>query len=249
MLVGRDAELAELGAALSRIATGGALYLFTGEPGIGKTRLASEVTSIARAKGARVSWGRCWEAGGAPPFWPWREGLEGCGVAFPEAATMASMDPAEARFALFREVASALGREAARQPLLIVLEDLHAADQPTLLLLEFLANQLRALPIVVVGTFRDREAHLRPEAGEALLRVGRSGRELRLSALSEAEVGTLLGDAIEGADAKLAATVYAITHGNPLFVDEMVRDVKARGRVIGISVIAGTSAHCLPWKA
>ena len=229
MLVGRDRELAELAAALSRIATGGALYLFTGEPGIGKTRLAAEVASIARGRGVRASWGRCWEAGGAPPFWPWREALDGCGVAFPDAATMAAGDPTEARFALFREIASALGREAARQPLLIVLEDLHAADLPTLVLLEFVATQLRAHPIVVVGTYRDLEARLRPDAGDVLARLGRSGRALRLSALSEAHVAAILGDAIEGADARLAATVYEITHGNPLFVDEMVRDVRARG--------------------
>jgi predicted ATPase len=132
--VGRDWELAELKAALARISTAGALYLFTGEPGIGKTRLAAEATSLARACGVRASWGRCWEAGGAPPFWPWREALDGCGVPFPDAATIATGDLAEARFALFREIASALAREAAREPLMIVLEDLHAADQPTLVL-------------------------------------------------------------------------------------------------------------------
>lgn len=239
MLVGRDSELAELRVALSRIAIGGAVYLLTGEPGIGKTRLASEVTSVARECGARVSWGRCWEAGGAPPFWPWREALAGCGVAFPDAAAMAAGDPAEARFALFREVASALGREAALKPLLIVLEDLHAADQPTLVLLEFVTSQLRSHPIVLVGTFRDLEARLRPEAGDVLARVGRSGRVLRLAALSEAEVGSVLGDAIEGADAELTATIYEITRGNPLFVDEMVRDVRVRGIGHGVSIPLG----------
>lgn len=59
-LVGRDSELAELSASLNEIATSGALYLVTGEPGIGKTRLASETTSIARALGVRVDVGRCW---------------------------------------------------------------------------------------------------------------------------------------------------------------------------------------------
>src|SRR5437764_6188861 len=135
MLVGRDRELESLREPLSRIATGGGVYFLCGEPGIGKTRLASEVASLARDRGIRAAWGRCWEAGGAPPFWPWREALEGCGVAFPDAVTGA--DPNEARFALFQNVATVLGCEAARQPLLIVLEDLHAADQPTLLLLEF----------------------------------------------------------------------------------------------------------------
>ena len=152
---------------------------------------------------------------------------------------MPAADPAEARFALFREVASALGREAASQPLLIVLEDLHAADQPTLVLLEFVANQLRAHPIVVVGTYRDLEARLRPDAGDVFARLGRSDRVLPLSALSEAGVAALLRDAIEDADARLAAMIYEITHGNPLFVDEMVRDVRARGIGHGVSIPLG----------
>src|SRR5262245_53038069 len=123
MLVGRAREVEVLSSALSRIAEGGVLHLLTGEPGIGKTRLAAEVAGLARDRSVRVSWGRCWEAGGAPPFWPWREALEGYGVAFPDAAAIAASQPAEARFALFREVASALAREAARGPLLVVLED------------------------------------------------------------------------------------------------------------------------------
>jgi len=239
VLVGRDRELAELTEALARTATGGALYLFAGEPGIGKTRLASEVAAVARQRGVRASWGRCWEAGGAPPFWPWREALDGCGVAFPDAAAMGAGNPAEARFTLFREVATLLGREAARKPVLVVLEDLHAADLPTLLLLEFVAGQLNALPIVVVGTYRDLEARLRPDAGDILSRLGRSGHVLRLSALSEAQVAALLGDAIEGCDDRLAAKVYAITHGNPLFVAEMVRDIRARGLDQEVSIPLG----------
>lgn len=229
MLVGRDRELAELTVALSRIVAGGALYLFTGEPGIGKTRLSSEVAAVARQHDVRVSWGRSWEAGGAPPFWPWREALEGYGLCFPDAAAMAIGNLAEARFALFREIVVELGREAARKPLLIVLEDLHAADLPTLLLLEFAASQLPSHPIVIVGTYRDLEARLRPEAGDVIARLERTGRPFRLSALSVADVAAILGDAIAGADEKLATTVYEITHGNPLFVDEMVRDVRARG--------------------
>jgi hypothetical protein len=239
VLVGRESEIAELDGALSRITMGGALYLFAGEPGIGKTRLATEVTRIARQRGARVSWGRCWEAGGAPPYWAWREALEGCGLAFPDAVASGATDPSEARFVLFQEVASTLGREAARQPLLIVLEDLHAADQPTLALLEAVAHKLAAHSIVVVGTYRDLEARMRPDAGDVLARLGRSGRVLRLPALSKAEVAALVSDAIMGAAAELAAKVYEVTHGNPLFVDEMVRDVRARGVGEGVSIPLG----------
>jgi hypothetical protein len=160
-------------------------------------------------------------------------------VAFPDAVTMAGADPTEARFALFKEVASALEQVAARQPVVLVLEDLHAADLPTLVLLEFVARKLAALPVVVVGTYRDLEARLRADAGDVLARVGRSGRVLRLSALSEADVAAFVRDAIDGADEQLATKIYEITHGNPLFVDEMVRDVRARGVGHAVSIPLG----------
>jgi predicted ATPase len=66
--------------------------------------------------------------------------------------------------------------------------------------------------------------------GDVLARVGRSGEVLHLSRLEPAEVGALLRDAVPSANQQLAATIYDITQGNPLFVDEMVREVRARGQ-------------------
>src|SRR5262245_35294492 len=72
--VGRDRELAELEAGLENALGGrGRLYLIAGEPGIGKTRLAEQLAGHATERGARVVWGRCWEGGGAPPYWPWAQ--------------------------------------------------------------------------------------------------------------------------------------------------------------------------------
>ena len=69
--VGRDRELAELRAGLDDVGAGqGRLFLLSGEPGIGKTRLAEEISTDASARGMRVVWGRCWEGGGAPAYWP-----------------------------------------------------------------------------------------------------------------------------------------------------------------------------------
>ncbi len=77
--VGRAGEVAELTAALDNALAGrGGLYLLAGEPGIGKTRLAEELAALARERGARVLWGRCWEAGGAPAYWPWTQALRAC---------------------------------------------------------------------------------------------------------------------------------------------------------------------------
>src|SRR5918994_4606152 len=70
--VGRDREVAELVSGLEDAAGGrGRLFLIAGEPGIGKTWLAERVAEHATSRGNRVVWGRCWEGGGAPPFWPW----------------------------------------------------------------------------------------------------------------------------------------------------------------------------------
>src|SRR5689334_19105632 len=75
-LLGRDRELAELDAVLrSAEDNKGALVLLVGEPGIGKTRLANDFASEAASRGAKVTWGRAWEAGGAPAYWPWMEAL------------------------------------------------------------------------------------------------------------------------------------------------------------------------------
>src|SRR5690348_10264328 len=70
--VGRERELGELRRALDQADSGqGRLFLISGEPGIGKTRLAEEVATDATSRGMRVVWGRCWEGGGAPAYWPW----------------------------------------------------------------------------------------------------------------------------------------------------------------------------------
>src|SRR6266542_6441852 len=81
--VGRDREVAELAVALEDAAGGrGCLLLVAGEPGIGKTWLAEHLAGRALQRGIRVLWGRCWEGGGAPPFWPWAQIIgtlvEGC---------------------------------------------------------------------------------------------------------------------------------------------------------------------------
>ena len=93
-----------MSAALERLPSGsGSLFLLAGEPGIGKTRLATEVGTRARERGLRTVWGQCWEAGGAPVLWPWREAIEGLGLAFPDPGAITIADLAEARFALFQD--------------------------------------------------------------------------------------------------------------------------------------------------
>ncbi|MGH7778552.1 MAG: ATP-binding protein [Candidatus Binataceae bacterium] len=77
--VGREAELVRMLAGLEAAAAGrGNLVLLSGEPGIGKTRICEELDNLARARGVPVTWGRCWEGGGAQPYWPWIQVLRFC---------------------------------------------------------------------------------------------------------------------------------------------------------------------------
>src|SRR5258706_13308658 len=142
MFVGRDEELSRLTGALDDAVSGrGRLFLLSGEPGIGKARLCDEVAGRASERNVRVAWGRCWEAGGAPAYWPWIQALresvgeEALASAVPElGATTPADDPQQARFRLFDAATKLLARTAAREPLLLVLDDLPAADAPSLLL-------------------------------------------------------------------------------------------------------------------
>ena len=153
-LYGRTQILARARTWLARACAGsGRLVLFTGEPGIGKSRLAEQVALEASALGAATAWGRCWEAGGAPAYWPWIQVFRELDMnedPFVGAAGL-SLNAPEARFAAFDRAVRSLRELAARRPLLLVLDDLHAADAPSLLLLLLLARELAlgALPVAV----------------------------------------------------------------------------------------------------
>ena len=76
VFVGREDEVGRLTRGLDEALAGrGRLFVVSGEPGIGKTRLCDEISARAADRGARVAWGRCWEAGGAPAYWPWIQSL------------------------------------------------------------------------------------------------------------------------------------------------------------------------------
>lgn len=257
-LLGRDRELAELRRAVDAAEAGsGALVLLAGEPGIGKTRLADELAAEATARGARVTWGRAWEAGGAPAYWPWIEALRPLAPLpaaasesergrvlhlarllpelVPGEAPPAAADPAQDRFRLGEAVAGLLAVTARERPLVVVLDDLHAADVGSLTLLHFVARTLRASRVVIVATYRDAEARLSADAGDALARIAREGRYLALGRLAPDEVASWA--AAEGVGD--GAAIFAATEGNPLFVVEMLRLARARG-------VAATPAGRLP---
>jgi DNA-binding SARP family transcriptional activator len=252
--VGRDRELGELLRGLEDALAGeGRLFLISGEPGIGKSRLVEHLTRRARERGAEVLVGRCWEAGGAPAYWPWVQALRRyvrdrdpvlicsqVGVGAPDLAQLLPelnelygelpapplSDPEGARFRLFEATSAFLRASSLTQPLVLAFDDLHAADAPSLLLLQFLAGELADARLLVVGAYRDVDPSLRDPLRETLdeLRRQPATHSLPLTGLPETDVGSFV-TAATGVEpgAKLVSALYRATDGNPLFVEEIVR--------------------------
>jgi tetratricopeptide (TPR) repeat protein len=250
MIVGRDRELQQMVGALDDVAHGrGSIWFLTGEPGIGKSRLAEEIGSQARQRQMRVFWGRCWEAGGAPAYWPWVQVLRALlrtadpHAAGPHADALAQilpelrqlqptetldLEPDQARFQLMDAIGSLLGEAARPSPLVIVLEDLHAADVSSVLLLEFLSGTVRHQALLVLGTFREAQLADAP-AGSQLLRVAQEGHRISLRPFSEDEVASFLNATGRPAQRDVVATLHRTTDGHPLFLTEVVRLWRAQG--------------------
>lgn len=281
-LLGRDAPLAALTAMLNDVCAGagtragGRLAFLAGEPGIGKTTLADALSAYAQQRGAQVTWGRAWESGGAPAYWPWTQALEsllrtrsdddaraiveraGADAArlvpsfasVLEGAATAGTDAESARFAVGRALAALIAAltttNAARTTsnaavttpdaavgtsaggaLLIVLDDLHAADLGTLHALRFVARELRTLPVLIVGTLRDVEARMDDDKAALLAAIERDGTTLSLARLARDDTATLARrvarDAHVEIDDVTELAIWQATRGNPLFVDEVAR--------------------------
>ena len=144
----------------------------------------------------------------------------------------AATDSESARFRLFDAVATLLKNVARNGPLLIVIDDLHDADQPSLQMLRFVARETKDERILVVGTYRDVEVRQSPELGKLIGDLIREGRTVSIAGLSQAEVGEFIErSSAKKADDKLVVDLYHATDGNPLFVDGVVRLLAAEGKL------------------
>jgi tetratricopeptide (TPR) repeat protein len=258
-LLGRTRELADLDATLEETATGhGGLVLLTGEPGIGKTRLATALGERAAADGHRIAWARGWDGGGAPAFWPWVQVVRalaadrdddalraelGAGARWvaqlapelrerldlPEAGDLESE---QARFALFDAVTVFLRNTAAREPLVVLLDDLHTADLPSLLLLAFLARALSETRVLVITTHHEAGPRRGPEVEAVFGELTRFGVRFDLGGLEDDDLRALVIHR-SGADPseELVRTLHELTEGNPFYSDEVVRLLVAQGRI------------------
>jgi eukaryotic-like serine/threonine-protein kinase len=247
--VGRLRELGELSAVLVEAsARRGGLFLVTGEPGIGKSRLMEEFASLLADQGWQVLAGRCWEHGGAPAYWPWIQVVRAAGSEFEECIPApadtggrpgtsepfkapTSADPERDRFRLFDGVARFLMKVADDRRLLVVLDDLHAADAPSLLLLRFLAQTIAGERIVLLGAYREAEQRVH-ELAELFAELARVGHRIPLRGLSRPEVGAYISRVTAHAPPEaVVVRVHEVTAGNPLFVGEVVRVLLAERRL------------------
>lgn len=222
-VIGRRRELGALSAWLDAARTGaGRLVLCAGEPGIGKTRLAQELAGLALAGGTTVAWGRCVEAEGSPAFWPWRQVLRSLGTE-PEAVLGGDVESPEDRFRVFEGVTEAVRDGAADGGLTVILDDIHWADEPSLLALRHVADHIGGAPLLVLATFRDVEpTSLLPRVLPHLLRAPAVER-IDLRGFGLAEVREQLSRVGAGEPDAHAPRVLDVTGGNPLFVREVAR--------------------------
>ncbi len=248
--VGRHHAMSVLQVALAHACLGnGQLVLLVGDAGMGKTRTAEQLGILATAEGCRVLWGHCHEEEGAPPYWPWIQALrafadedvaEGLPAGTEEDVLALSalfnklsgrqpaperasgIPPEAARFQLFDAVNTFLQRAAQRQSVLLVLDDLHAADQSSLRLLDFVARGLARSRILIVGTCRHEGSFQRQSLFAALSHAPLS--TLPLEGLDSRAVRQLMTDALGQQPSRaLLRSVMDLTEGNPFFVMEIVR--------------------------
>jgi eukaryotic-like serine/threonine-protein kinase len=261
--VGRAAELERLKEAVDSAFGGqGSLVMLAGEPGIGKTRLAEEASTYARLRGGRVLLGKCVESEGALPYLPFVEALRhyvadcsddalraelatgGGDVAklvseirqritdLPESARS---EPEEERYRLFESVSVFLLNAARARPILLVLDDVHWADRPSLLLLQHLARRLAGSRMLVVGTYRDVELDRKHPFASVLadLRRERIFERILLRGLSTEEVRSLIEalaqHELDSLAINFASALRRETEGNPFFIEEVLRHMLETG--------------------
>lgn len=237
LLVGRDRELRILDDGVAAASRGErAVLMITGEPGIGKTRLLEELVTRVIAGGGVACWGRTWEVGHTPPFSPWTEVLAALETPGDPAPALDGSDEhgdAKARFERFGEVVAFLRRRAAHAPVALLFDDLHAADPSSLQLLEYALPLLIGKRVLFGLAARNLDANRETEA--ALARIQRGAFRVPLSRLGEDDVQALVAGVAD------AHRVYALSDGNPLFVEELLAAQRTHG-LLGLPPLSSVRA-------
>jgi DNA-binding winged helix-turn-helix (wHTH) protein/tetratricopeptide (TPR) repeat protein len=263
VMVGRGAELASLTRGLDDAgARNGRLFLICGEPGVGKTRLANEVAIEAQARGIALMVGHCSEHDEAVAYLPFVEILENfverseggdrlraaLGDEGPELARLLpklksivpqlpssmALPPAQARRHLFNSFFDFAARVASSRPAVMIIEDLHWADDSTLSLLDHIARRISDLALMVICTYRDVEMNMTSGLARTLedLVRGRLATALRLQRLPRQEVALMLSSLSgKSPPQRLVAEIFAETEGNPFLVEELFHHLEDEDRL------------------
>ena len=265
IFVGRDSERSRLDKAWARAVAGEpVLVVVAGEPGVGKTRLLAEFAQSLRGRGTRVLYGRCDEEVGVA-YEPFVEAvgqyvalcpLEDLAVdtgrcgddlgrlvpqiseRLPTLQPRQRGDPDAERQAMFTAVGCLLTSAARRAPVVLVLDDVHWATKPTLLLLRHLLGSLESAPIMVIASYRDSEVDRDHPLDDAVadLRDGPAVTNLALEGLDAASVTAYLeaaaGRRLDGDELDLARMLHNETEGNPFFLGQLLRHLVESGAIV-----------------
>lgn len=262
-LIGRQSDLQALQALWARTQLGHAhLALISGEPGIGKTRLVREFQAQVKSAGATVLIGGCYEFETAAPYFPVVEALRTwvgaqselvlrhkIGAMAPELARLVpeieahlgpltaspQLAPHEERLRLFDNLARFFQALANPHGLLIILDDVHWADQGTLALLHYLFRRLREVNVLVVAAYREAELDRAHPLSAALVDWNRERLVTRiaLGRFSLTETRALLAALLSEPtiSQEFSEAIYHETEGNPFFIEEVVKSLIEQGDV------------------
>ncbi len=263
-LVGRVREIAKLRASLANAVAGQEQFvMICGEAGIGKSRLTEELIFQAQRNGVDVLIGHCVDPEASAAYLPFVEVLDVCvdrvatgddlrkllgeegpelahlipriSRTLPDLATKSLDLPApKAQQLLFKSYLDFLARLAEKQPILLILEDLHWADDSTFALLRHLMQRMSGVPIVVVGTYRDSELEVTPGLSRTLEEYCRAGfnQLIRLEGLPAEDVGRMLGQLSGRVPSRqVVKEFHAETAGNPFFVRELFCHLEGENRL------------------
>jgi tetratricopeptide (TPR) repeat protein len=261
-IVGREAELTRLrNAAESALLGHGSFVLVGGGPGVGKTRLSLEFLAQASNRGFACLNGRCYERDEPHPLMPFVEVIEGAlaqassveqfrSVAADDAAELAQIAPAlrrvfpdlttpaelptqQQRRHLFQGLFDFIARSSRNQPLLLLVDDIHWADESTLAMLGFLARRVEHVPVLVVANYRDEGLDATRPLNRTLEELIRLGVDpIKLAGLHRESVREMLVS-LSGRHPPdhLVTLIFEETQGNPFFVEEVFRHLVEEGKI------------------
>lgn len=254
-MVGREVELERATAAVESVMGGsGRLLLLSGEPGVGKTRLAQEVTLLLRDQGFLIAVGRCYEPHAAVPFYPFLDAIRAVYLACPASlkAAVAARWPQMGRLLpdggipapspaasaheeqqrTYWAVTSFLQAASESRPIAILIDDLHWADSPSLELLQHLTEHARESRILLLCTYRDTDIDRTHPLSRVMLDLTRErlADRLQLGRLDAGETALLVVEALGGqaVSDELVSLVYKHTGGNAFFAEELARSLWER---------------------